>query len=405
MIPWRTIAFAVVAAIVGLLVASHLAGWLRRRRSRVGQRFTTAGALFSLVTVTLAIVALHTKINFLVLLFGMLVSGLVLSFVMSRTTLRRLAFERSVPDGVHAGQPFTVELRVTNRKRLAASYGLVVFDDLPESIVSERPGGVVLELRPRRAASLAYTATAMQRGVVRLGTLSFSTRFPFGLFHQGRSRAVASELVVYPRLGVVAPGFLGRAQSLVQARRRERTARGNEEFRNLREYRPGDNPRRIHWKTSAKLGWPLVKEHEAIADERVGILLDTRCRASGEELLETGISFAATLARDLMLRGLFVSLAAYAPDLVVTPAAKGSAGFHALLEVLARLEPHPGRTLVELVREPRVRAGERALTVLVLRRTDEDAAAALAELQRRQPRVVTADASAPSFGEVFQLPQ
>ncbi|MFW6161753.1 MAG: DUF58 domain-containing protein, partial [Planctomycetota bacterium] len=245
---------------------------------------------------------------------------------------------------------------------------------------------------------------ALARGVYRVRGVSFSARFPFGFFHQERRRALASELVVYPRLGRVATNFLGRAQSLAHTRRRSHTARGEEEFRGLREYRQGDNPRRIHWKTSAKLGQPLIKEYEAVVTERAFLLLDTRCERSGGEPLESAVSFVATLARDLMLRGFQVSFAGYAPRLVVTAAMKGTAGLRALLDLLARLEPDPGHSLRSLVAEPQVRAEERVLTVAALLHTDGDAAAALEQLQARQPRVVAVDASAPSFADVFQLP-
>jgi hypothetical protein len=83
---------------------------------------------------------------------------------------------------------------------------------------------------------------------------------------------------------------------------------------------------------------------------------------------------------------------------------KGTAGLHAMLEALARLEPNPERGLLELVSEPRVRAEERVLAVAVLLHTDGDAAAALEHLQARRPRVVAVDTSAPSFADVFQFP-
>ena len=387
-----------------LFISFHLLTKLRRApRPLRGQRITKQGVIFSLVTLAVAVVALHTKVNFLVLIFGMMLSAVFLSFVLSRATMRGLAFSRRVPEGVHPAQPFTVELAATNRKGWLSSYGLVVWDNLPEGLVAERTGGMLVQLGRRHTEAMPYAAEAVRRGVYRLGSVSFSTRFPFGFFHQERRRELASELVVYPSLGVVAPNFLGRAQSLAQTRHQTHSARGEEEFRGFREYRPGDNPRWIHWKSSAKLGQPLVKEYEAVVTERAFILLDTRCVASGEEPLESAVSFAATLARDLMLRDFHVSLAAYAPDLVVTAAMKGKAGLRAMLDVLARLEPNPDRGLLELVGEPRVRAEERVLTVAVLLHTDGDAAGALEHLQARQPRVVAIDASAPSFADVFQL--
>jgi len=402
---WGPVSIILVLTALILFVGFHLVSLLRGGEGpRPGQRITKQGVIFSLVTLAVAVVALHTKINFLVLIFGMLLSAVLLSFVLSRVTMQGLSFERRVPDGVYPDQPFTIELLVANRKPWVSSYGLVVQDILPEGVTAEHPGGILVQIGGRETVALPYTATALRRGVYPIRSVSFSTRFPFGLFHQERRRALAGELVVYPRLGQVASNFLGRAQSLAQTRRQSRTARGVEEFRGLREYRHGDNPRWIHWKTSAKLGQPLVKEYEAVVTERAFLLLDTRCAASGEEPLEGAISFVATLARDLMLRGFHVSLATYAPDLVVTAAMKGTGGLHAMLDVLARLEPNPGRGLFELVSEPRVRAEERVLTVAVLLHTDGDAAAALDRLQARRPRVVAVDASVPSFADVFQLP-
>lgn len=402
---WRALSACVIVAIVAVIVGLHLRALLRpARRVRIGQHITRVGVVFSLVTLAVSIVALHTKINFLVLLFGMLLSGLVLSFVLSRIAMRGLAFERLLPGGVHAGESASVELRVRNAKWYVSSYGVGVWDDLPEGVASETPGGVVVALGPGRETAIRYDVAAVRRGVFPFRRVAFSSRFPFGFFHQGRARDLASELVVYPRLGVLAPRFVGAARSLAQARRRAQTARGEEEFRNLREYRHGDNPRLIHWKTSAKLGTPLVREFEAVVSERAFILLDTRCEASGDEPLEAAISFAATLARDLMLHGFAVSLAAYAPELIVTGALRGAAAIHQLLDLLARLEPNPDRSLADLVAEPDVRAAGRLLTVVAMRQADDRTAAAIRELRGRQHRVVAVDASAPEFHALFLLP-
>jgi len=402
LVPWQTIAHAIIVAALAVLGGLCIAGIARRsRRVRAAEHITRTGIVFSLLTLAIAIVALNTKINFLVLVFGMLLSAIVLSFVLSRVTMRRLEFARALPEGVHAGEPLAVELRVASRKRRLTSYGLVVQDELPAGLSAQRPGGVVLELPAGQSVPLAYRAVADRRGVYPFRTVSFSTRFPFGLFHQGRARALPGELVVYPRLGEVAGEFLARARILASSAQRMRGARGEEEFRNLREYRHGDNPRRIHWKTSAKLGKPLVREMEALAGERALLLLDTRCPASGEAALEAAVSFAATVARDLMLRGFLVGLAAYAPELAVAAPAKGQAALRALFETLARLEPNPARSLADLVAEPRVRSEERALAIVALRRRDADAEEALDLLQRRQARVLAVDASNPSFSEVF----
>ncbi|NQT89409.1 DUF58 domain-containing protein [bacterium] len=403
---WQPFAITVFIVCIALLGAFHLLRVHRRRLHRgSAQGITKQGAVFFLLTLAIGAVALHTKVNFLVLLFSTLFSAALLSIVLSRTTMRRITFQRRAPGGVYPDQAFTVELLATNGKSVFSSYGLAVSDELPADVASEHPGDVVLQLRAGETLSIPYTAVASRRGVFALTRVALSTRFPFGFFHQDRTRRVESELVVYPRLGVVSPNLLGRAQTLAQTRRTSQSTRGEEEFRNLREYRHGDNPRWIHWKTSAKLGRPLVKEHEAVVAERVFIVLDTRAPSGGSPLLEDAISFTASLARDLMLRDFFVAFAAYAPELTVTAPLKGTAGLHILLDVLARLRPAPRRSLRELVAEPKVRTQERVLTAAVLLRADADSAAAIEQLQRRRPRVVVVDAGAPEFGRVFRLPE
>ena len=394
--------FLILATVVFAAVAIQLL--IARRRHGRSQHITRLGIVFFLLTLAVGMVALHTKINFLVLIFGMMLSASVLSVLLSRTAMRRLEFARHVPVHLYPDKPFAIRLEVRNLKRWLSSYGIGVRDDLPDGLVSEHAGGVALQLRPRATVALPYSILAQRRGAYAIPRVRYSTRFPFGFFHQERARPLADEVVVYPRLGTVAPNLLGRAQSLAQTRRRSQSVRGNEEFRGLREYRHGDNPRWIHWKTSAKRGKPLLREHEAVVTERAFILLDTRADASGTEPLETAVSFAATLARDLLLRGFRVCLAAHAPDLLVTAAMSGSAGLHALLRLLARLEPAPHHTLAELANDPQVRAEARTLAVAVLLRQDADAARALDALRARHPRVLVLDASAPDFADVFALP-
>ena len=89
---------------------------------------------------------------------------------------------------------------------------------------------------------------------------------------------------------------------------------------------------------------------------------------------------------------------------LVTGALRGAAPVHELLDLLARLEPNPDRSLADLVAEPDVRAAGRLLTVVAMRRADDRTAAAIRELRGRQHRVVAVDASTPEFHVLFHLP-
>jgi len=392
---------AATLAALAVLLLFRFGRWLSLRAG-IRQRMTAGGVIYNVLTLTIAVVALHTKSNFLVLLFGMLLSGLLFSFALSRLNLRRLALERKVPTGSYPGKPFSVELTLENHKRFQSSYGVNVWDELPPELQSDGRGGVVLSVKPRGTATVAYRCQARRRGVFPLRNIHYSTRFPFGLFEQERWREVPGEVVVYPRLGEITPGFLGQVRALAESRRRTPLAHGQADFRGLREYRPGDNPRHIHWKSSAKLGVPLVREHDVVVGERALILVDTRAPASGEEALELAISFAASLARDMVRQRITVALAAYAPSLMVLEVGN-EAGLRRMLEALARLEPDPRRSLSELVAEPQVAAARDRLAVLVARERDADAGSALETLRGRHPRALCVEVRSETFPRLFQL--
>jgi uncharacterized protein (DUF58 family) len=68
------------------------------------------------------------------------------------------------------------------------------------------------------------------------------------------------------------------------------------EFLALRDYEPGDDPRRVHWRSSARLGELVVRQDEAAAPGRVVLLLDTRPSAHDEASFEVAVEAIASLA-------------------------------------------------------------------------------------------------------------
>ena len=72
------------------------------------------------------------------------------------------------------------------------------------------------------------------------------------------------------------------------------TVGDSEEFMGLREYRPGDPLRHIHWRSFAKRGSPVVKEHQDEYFDRHALLIDTFLGDASDTDFETAISIAAS---------------------------------------------------------------------------------------------------------------
>jgi uncharacterized protein (DUF58 family) len=106
-------------------------------------------------------------------------------------------------------------------------------------------------------------------------------------------------------------------------------ARG--EYRGLRPYRAGDDPRDVHWRTSARLGEPVIREYERDRSRALWICLDLR--AEPGEPAESAIEIAASIAGAASRRGEPFALAT--ADARVAPGI-GQAQLERVLDALAR---------------------------------------------------------------------
>src|SRR4029078_10550865 len=107
----------------------------------------------------------------------------------------------------------------------------------------------------------AHCSARCRRGRSHLSGFRLATKFPFGLLPRTRSVEDADELYVYPAL-IPASDSLLRGLPAFPAPGRSFAPSRQGEFRGLRAYRPGDDPRDIHWRSSARRGIPPVPEKE-----------------------------------------------------------------------------------------------------------------------------------------------
>jgi len=332
---------------------------------------TKGGLLFLALAVFVYVGAFNTDINLLSLICATMTCLFAVSFVAPYFTLRGLTARRAAPAEAYAREPMRMAFRVRN-PRTNASRSVTAED------VVLRGGRVVLRPRAWGArvngqgeATLAYRMELPARGVYALRGPSLSSGFPFGLAGGYRPCAEEQELAVYPARGRLKKNLnvaLSRSRSLVGSVARR--AMGEEEFRSLREYVAGDNPRRIHWRTTARQGSPYVREMEWAQESSLLILVDTAAAPDDHEALgrlELGLCFAAEVARQVVREGGIVRLAAYGPDLVVTAPVGDAHDTRIILEAMARFAPAPDKTLGQLAGEKRVgfeAAGRRLVVAL-----------------------------------------
>jgi len=206
-------------------------------------------------------------------------------------------------------------------------------------------------------ASLAIkmTLTPLRRGYVHFTSITFARPDPFGLFNALYTIDAPNSLLILPKRYPVRSLSLSGTQKYQRGGVQLAMSVGDtEEFFALREYRPGDPLRQIHWKSWAKVGKPIVKESHDEYFVRHALILDTFTQQAYGELFEAAVSVAASFAcsprsHDVLLDLMFVGTQAYC-----LTSGRGVGQTDKLLEVLACVEActdHPFSLMYPLVTE------------------------------------------------------
>jgi uncharacterized protein (DUF58 family) len=269
-----------------------------------GRAFLAAGVTAVVCAIALDQTAL-TRIGILVLVLPLLTA-----WVVGRNRYR-LALVRTVtPQLVAAGQPARVSLALSNEGR--TPNGVLLLEDHVPYVLGTRPRFVVEGIGPGWRQSVTYQVRSDVRGRFEIGPMSVRVTDPFGLVELGRTFRTTVPLTVTPRTVLLPQIPLGGAWTGSGDNRPRAFATGSAEDVTVREYRQGDDLRRVHWRSSARLGELMVRREEQPWQSRATLVLDNRMQAHrGQGIassLEAAVSAAASIAVHLSHRGFAVRL-------------------------------------------------------------------------------------------------
>ena len=232
----------------------------------------------------------------------------------------------------------------------------------------ERPVPAIL---PGGDVEVRMEAWPTRRGRLRLVGATLARPDPFGLFRAFIRVPAPQSLAVLPRRYPVPDLDLPGTRKYQQGGVALAASVGDsEEFASLRDYRPGDPLRRIHWRSWARAGKPIVKEYQDEFFVRHALVLDT-FGAPGdcfEEAVSVAASFAVAIpSQDSLLDLMFVGPQAYC-----FTAGRGLAHADRMLEVLAGVEPCAGKPFSALRSAVLERYGELSGAICVLLHWDAE---------------------------------
>jgi uncharacterized protein (DUF58 family) len=336
-----------------------------------GRSFLAAGVAVFVVSLTLVE---RDLMRIAVLLMAL---PLVSAWVVARTRYRLSSTRRLSAARTPAGQESSVTLRLDNVSRLPT--GLLLVEDRVPYVLGSRPRFVLDRIEPRGRREVAYLVRSDVRGRYQLGPLAIRLTDPFGMCELHRSFSARDTLIVTPPVyDLPATRLTGEWTGSGESRARSVASAGEDDAA-TREYRQGDDLRRVHWRSTARLGQLMVRREEQPWQSRATILLDSRGIGHVGEgpasSFEWAVAATASIGVHLVRHGYHVRLLSDAGGNIASaghePSGIGADFEGALLDALAVMTPSTNESCHDAAATLR-RGGGDGLLVAVLGSMDPE---------------------------------
>jgi uncharacterized protein (DUF58 family) len=341
---------------------------------------------------------------------------LLLVVLARRTARRRLAHlhaSRTLTPSAFEDEEVRVEVALENHGRLSVS--LVEVTDSFGAALAERKSFLdASPLRPGRRHRMAYRSACTRLwGVYTVGPLTVSVSDPLGLFSPRLLVPDVRPFDLFPKVQPVG-GLekLGARPSFSPSDPTTAPAGQSAVYLAVRDFRAGDDVRRIHWPATARHDRPMVKEFERDLTPYFTLFLDLerdhRAGTGRVSTLEYVVRTAASLLASAARRGDTVQLFAEGREAAFVPPGCGELHLALALDRLIRLRQDGTVPVLDLARREEA-AVPRASTVAILAATlfldTGRLAEAFGHFQARRIRPVLVAVDMDSFLPVTRRPR
>ena len=332
------------------------------------------------------------EVNLLVILAGMMIAPLLFNWRVVVRGLRRTAVRRTAPRRCEAGQPIRIRVEVSNETRRDTAWMLTVVDSVRRARTRKRHfiESWIPHLPPQTSDAVTYRLVLAERGRYRLGPLRVQTRFPFGLMRSTVIHPTVDPLVVWPRIGQLTPQWRAMLHGERTGVQHSRSRRGQDgEFYALRPFVMGDSLRMVHWRSTAKVGEPMVRQTEHLELPEVTLVVDPYCPAASNPndsaRLERLLRMAATVVLDLCREsGRHITVSLVGGKTGMWRAAPTRRLAEQILDEFAEATPHNGSPTTAIIDAIQHSPGATPIVISTRHESDVD----LSELMESPSRVL-----------------
>ncbi len=286
----------------------------KSRTLTVSTRFTREGMQVLFMAIFVLLGAILRDVNLLIVLAGTLLATLLIQWRICAKTLEGLSAYRRLPRSMHARKGFEIELVLTNPKRWLGAWLVLAQDrmkyvssDSSAAQISQGIGLLYSSITPSSTRTQRYRCLVQRCGIYEFLGTELTTRFPFGLMRGILPHSGGDSFIVQPAIGKLLPSWteVFGVRTSGSKQRQVRSLSDEGDFFGLRAYRPGDSPRWIHWRSSARRNELMVKQFQQADSRELVVLLDlpqSDQPLSGvhEKITELAVEFVATMTNHIV---------------------------------------------------------------------------------------------------------
>ncbi len=332
----------------------------------------------------------------------MLLATLIVGLAWPHWLVGRLSVTRRGPNRAQEGETISFQVVVRNHGHLPR-FMVELIDRLPfvgASLGSPHQGvstlGIITYVPGGGTRAFEMPLLCEKRGFYQLGPVGLASSFPLGLAEaRQRRNAGVQDLTVYPDVfPIIGISLRGSPSQIHRGGYLLPEGAGAAEFSGLREYQRGDNPRHIHWPTTARMNELMVKQFEPLASACLCIALDLAKDSNVGEgkhsTLEYAVRIAASIARfsrDNNLRSRMTGVGTRPVDI---PAGSGAFQYQGILDQLAVVDSDGSTPYASVLEELAMHAiaGETVVVFLSQKAADStDIVRSLALLRARRAHI------------------
>jgi uncharacterized protein (DUF58 family) len=375
--------------------------------------------LYVAVLILIISLATHQVPLVLISLLFILTGGV--SRLWNKYCLHRVEYRRRLSrNQVFFGEEIVFEVEITNRKPLPLPW-LQVDDELPEMVTllkgkatSTHDDRVILSnmfpINMYHRVTRRFPMRCRQRGVFIFGPTYIRSGDLFGFFRRNMNIDKLDYLLVYPRLVPLEKLGIPSQQFFGDIRLKRHLFQDPVLTAGVRDYHSGDSLKRIHWKSTARLGKLQTKVYEPTTTVDISIFLDVRTlraplQGSIQQLQELGIITAASISQHALNGGFRVGLyvnqiTRFSRGMVRVPHSQHPDQMVRILEALAQLHQVETIPMTRFIRQEAGGLPWGSTLLVISAQPVDELLAALLDLKRvgRSVALVKVGGQAPEMG-------